>query len=65
MSVRVGKLMAALLNGIHDRSSVVQKAFACAIGHLVRVSVNADPALYVCASLVFSVSVNNCLSGSV
>ncbi|XP_041951493.1 proteasome adapter and scaffold protein ECM29 [Alosa sapidissima] len=31
-----GKLMAALLNGIHDRSSVVQKAFACAIGHLVR-----------------------------
>ncbi|XP_063074333.1 proteasome adapter and scaffold protein ECM29 [Engraulis encrasicolus] len=31
-----GKLVAALLNGIHDRSSVVQKAFACAIGHLVR-----------------------------
>uniref|UniRef100_A0AAY4AG20 Ecm29 proteasome adaptor and scaffold n=1 Tax=Denticeps clupeoides TaxID=299321 RepID=A0AAY4AG20_9TELE len=31
-----GKLMTALLNGIHDRSSVVQKAFAFAIGHLVR-----------------------------
>lgn len=31
-----GKLMSALLNGIHDRSSVVQKAFARAIGHLVR-----------------------------
>ncbi|KAJ8000530.1 hypothetical protein DPEC_G00181070 [Dallia pectoralis] len=31
-----GKLMSALLNGIHDRSSVVQKAFAFAMGHLVR-----------------------------
>ncbi|XP_047434577.1 proteasome adapter and scaffold protein ECM29 [Mugil cephalus] len=31
-----GKLMSALLNGIHDRSSVVQKAFAFALGHLVR-----------------------------
>uniref|UniRef100_A0A8B9JNN9 Ecm29 proteasome adaptor and scaffold n=1 Tax=Astyanax mexicanus TaxID=7994 RepID=A0A8B9JNN9_ASTMX len=33
-----GKLMSALLNGIHDRSVVVQKSFAFAIGHLVRVS---------------------------
>uniref|UniRef100_A0A8K9WUR8 Ecm29 proteasome adaptor and scaffold n=1 Tax=Oncorhynchus mykiss TaxID=8022 RepID=A0A8K9WUR8_ONCMY len=33
-----GKLMSALLNGIHDRSSVVQKAFSFALGHLVRVS---------------------------
>uniref|UniRef100_A0A3B3YWF8 Ecm29 proteasome adaptor and scaffold n=1 Tax=Poecilia mexicana TaxID=48701 RepID=A0A3B3YWF8_9TELE len=33
-----GKLMSALLNGIHDRSTVVQKAFAFALGHLVRVS---------------------------
>ncbi|XP_060720500.1 proteasome adapter and scaffold protein ECM29 [Tachysurus vachellii] len=31
-----GKLMSALLNGIHDRSVVVQKSFAFAIGHLVR-----------------------------
>ncbi|XP_034543139.1 proteasome adapter and scaffold protein ECM29 isoform X1 [Notolabrus celidotus] len=31
-----GKLMSALLNGIHDRSSVVQKQFAFALGHLVR-----------------------------
>ncbi|XP_053711143.1 proteasome adapter and scaffold protein ECM29-like [Synchiropus splendidus] len=31
-----GKLMSALLSGIHDRSSVVQKAFAFALGHLVR-----------------------------
>ncbi|XP_023274931.1 proteasome-associated protein ECM29 homolog [Seriola lalandi dorsalis] len=31
-----GKLMSALLNGIHDRSTVVQKAFAFALGHLVR-----------------------------
>lgn len=33
-----GKLMSALLNGIHDRSNVVQKTFAFALGHLVRVS---------------------------
>lgn len=32
-----GKLMIALLNGIHDRSTVVQKQFAFALGHLVRV----------------------------
>lgn len=32
--------MSALLNGIHDRSTVVQKAFAFALGHLVRVSYN-------------------------
>ncbi|XP_061591425.1 proteasome adapter and scaffold protein ECM29 [Cololabis saira] len=31
-----GKLMSALLSGIHDRSTVVQKAFAFALGHLVR-----------------------------
>ncbi|KAG7254653.1 hypothetical protein CRUP_037122 [Coryphaenoides rupestris] len=31
-----GKLMSALLNSIHDRSSVMQKAFAFALGHLVR-----------------------------
>ncbi|KAM7419137.1 hypothetical protein PAMA_016317 [Pampus argenteus] len=31
-----GKLMSALLNSIHDRSTVVQKAFAFALGHLVR-----------------------------
>uniref|UniRef100_UPI0037E7D5EB proteasome adapter and scaffold protein ECM29 n=1 Tax=Semicossyphus pulcher TaxID=241346 RepID=UPI0037E7D5EB len=31
-----GKLMSALLSGIHDRSSVVQKQFAFALGHLVR-----------------------------
>uniref|UniRef100_A0A8C5A5Q6 Ecm29 proteasome adaptor and scaffold n=1 Tax=Gadus morhua TaxID=8049 RepID=A0A8C5A5Q6_GADMO len=31
-----GKLMSALLSGIHDRSSVMQKAFAFALGHLVR-----------------------------
>lgn len=29
--------MNALLNGIHDRSSVVQKQYAFALGHLVRV----------------------------
>lgn len=31
-----GKLMSALLNGVHDRSSVVQKQYAFALGHLVR-----------------------------
>ncbi|KAA0722414.1 Proteasome-associated protein ECM29 -like protein [Triplophysa tibetana] len=31
-----GKLMSTLLNGINDRSSVIQKSFAFAIGHLVR-----------------------------
>ncbi|XP_019955953.2 proteasome adapter and scaffold protein ECM29 [Paralichthys olivaceus] len=31
-----GKLMSALLNSVHDRSTVVQKAFAFALGHLVR-----------------------------
>lgn len=35
--------MSALLSGIHDRSTVVQKAFAFALGHLVRVSTNCDP----------------------
>lgn len=34
----LGKLMSALLNGIHDRSSVVQKQYAFALGHLVRVN---------------------------
>uniref|UniRef100_A0A8C9VU15 Ecm29 proteasome adaptor and scaffold n=1 Tax=Scleropages formosus TaxID=113540 RepID=A0A8C9VU15_SCLFO len=33
-----GKLMSALLSGILDRSSVIQKSFAFALGHLVRVS---------------------------
>ncbi|KAM8773100.1 proteasome adapter and scaffold protein ECM29 [Acanthopagrus schlegelii] len=31
-----GKLMSALLSGIHDRSTVVQKQYAFALGHLVR-----------------------------
>ncbi|XP_054635764.1 proteasome adapter and scaffold protein ECM29 isoform X2 [Dunckerocampus dactyliophorus] len=31
-----GKLMSALLSGINDRSTVIQKAFAFALGHLVR-----------------------------
>lgn len=30
--------MSALLNGLTDRNSVVQKSFAFAMGHLVRVS---------------------------
>lgn len=33
-----GKLMSALLSGLTDRNSVVQKSFAFAMGHLVRVS---------------------------
>ncbi|XP_054842294.1 proteasome adapter and scaffold protein ECM29 isoform X2 [Eublepharis macularius] len=33
-----GKLMSALLSGLTDRNSVVQKAFAFAMGHLVRTS---------------------------
>lgn len=36
--VSSGKLMSALLSGVHDRSTVVQKQFAFALGHLVRVS---------------------------
>ncbi|MBN3274657.1 ECM29 protein, partial [Polyodon spathula] len=31
-----GKLMSALVNGLNDRSSVVQKSFAFALGHVVR-----------------------------
>ncbi|XP_063770752.1 proteasome adapter and scaffold protein ECM29 isoform X2 [Pseudophryne corroboree] len=31
-----GKLMSALLNGLSDRNSVVQKSYAFALGHLVR-----------------------------
>ncbi|KAE8632216.1 hypothetical protein XENTR_v10001477 [Xenopus tropicalis] len=31
-----GKLMSALLNGLNDRNSVVQKSYAFALGHLVR-----------------------------
>ncbi|XP_053321854.1 proteasome adapter and scaffold protein ECM29 [Spea bombifrons] len=31
-----GKLMSALLNGLNDRNSVVQKSYAAALGHLVR-----------------------------
>ncbi|XP_049900476.1 proteasome adapter and scaffold protein ECM29 [Epinephelus moara] len=37
-----GKLMSALLNGIHDRSTVVQKAYAFALGHLVRTAKDAS-----------------------
>ncbi|XP_070598537.1 proteasome adapter and scaffold protein ECM29 isoform X1 [Erythrolamprus reginae] len=33
-----GKLMSALLSGLADRNSVVQKSFAFALGHLVRTS---------------------------
>ncbi|XP_062455207.1 proteasome adapter and scaffold protein ECM29 isoform X4 [Rhea pennata] len=33
-----GKLMSALLSGLADRNSVVQKSFAFAVGHLVRTS---------------------------
>uniref|UniRef100_A0A8C8RHE2 Ecm29 proteasome adaptor and scaffold n=1 Tax=Pelusios castaneus TaxID=367368 RepID=A0A8C8RHE2_9SAUR len=33
-----GKLMSALLNGLTDRNSVIQKSFAFAMGHLVRTS---------------------------
>ena len=41
--IQKGKLMSALLSGIHDRSSVMQKAFAFALGHLVRVRAHSDP----------------------
>lgn len=37
-SLPTGKLMSALLSGLTDRNSVVQKSFAFAMGHLVRVS---------------------------
>nr|DBA28234.1 TPA: hypothetical protein GDO54_008627 [Pyxicephalus adspersus] len=33
-----GKLMSALLSGLSDRNSVVQKSYAFALGHLVRTS---------------------------
>ncbi|NWX87191.1 ECM29 protein, partial [Nothoprocta ornata] len=33
-----GKLMSALLSGLTDRNSVIQKSFAFAMGHLVRTS---------------------------
>ena len=33
-----GKLMSALLSGLTDRNSVIQKSCAFAMGHLVRVS---------------------------
>ncbi|XP_030327060.1 proteasome adapter and scaffold protein ECM29 isoform X6 [Strigops habroptila] len=33
-----GKLMSALLSGLMDRNSVIQKSFAFAMGHLVRTS---------------------------
>ena len=32
-----GKLLAALLNGLHDRNITVKKTYASAIGHLVKV----------------------------
>lgn len=34
----LGKLMSALLTGLTDRNSVIQKSCAFAMGHLVRVS---------------------------
>lgn len=34
----IGKLMSALLSGLTDRNSVIQKSCAFAMGHLVRVS---------------------------
>lgn len=34
--------MSALLNGVHDRSSIVQKQYAFALGHLVRVGKDID-----------------------
>ncbi|XP_038626132.1 proteasome adapter and scaffold protein ECM29 isoform X2 [Tachyglossus aculeatus] len=37
-----GKLMSALLSGLTDRSSVVQKSFAFALGHLVRTARDAS-----------------------
>ncbi|KAI1239787.1 hypothetical protein IHE44_0011219 [Lamprotornis superbus] len=37
-SLPTGKLMSALLSGLTDRNSVVQKSFAFAMGHLVRTS---------------------------
>lgn len=43
--------MSALLSGLTDRNSVVQKSFAFAMGHLVRVSgALAHPSLALIAS---------------
>lgn len=38
-----GKLMSALLPGLQDRSSAVQKQYAFALGHLVRVTILPGP----------------------
>ncbi|KAM9329749.1 proteasome adapter and scaffold protein ECM29 [Gastrophryne carolinensis] len=37
-----GKLMSALLNGLSDRNSVVQKSYAFALGHVVRTARDAS-----------------------
>lgn len=34
----VGKLMSAMLTGLSDRNVAVRKAYASALGHLVKVS---------------------------
>ena len=38
ITVNAGKLMGAFLHGVADRNSAVRKAYASALGHLVRVS---------------------------
>lgn len=62
--------MSALLSGIHDRSTVVQKQFAFALGHLVRVSSpyssNGDVFnLFVCLSACFPFSPQTAKDSSV
>lgn len=37
-SLLAGKLMSAVLSGLSDRNITIRKAYAVAIGHLVRVS---------------------------
>lgn len=59
--------MSALLNGIHDRSTVVQKQFAFALGHLVRVGGASSKLFFLlnsshCSSEVVFVSMQCCLS---
>lgn len=59
--------MSALLSGLTDRNSVVQKSFAFAMGHLVRVSRGLRwfyPLVCLCAGLFVLVCVFfKCLSG--
>ncbi len=38
LTPHAGKLLAALLSGLHDRNITVKKTYASAIGHLVKVS---------------------------